>query len=89
MNSEINHESKPIIGINGGNKTEVKHAVLGGRHVKVVPIEHKYTEDEDDYLIFKEGEGYVMLDSYIDRGLNRSFKIVIDRSSGTCSVEDL
>ncbi|MEP1486833.1 MAG: hypothetical protein ABJK28_00240 [Algibacter sp.] len=89
MNSEINHESKPIIGINGGNKTEVKHVVLGGRHVKVVPIEYKYTEDEDDYLIFKEGEGYVMVDSYIDRGLNRSFKIIIDRSSGTCSVEDL
>lgn len=88
LSSEINRESKPIIGINGGNK-EVKHFVLGGRHVKVVPIEHKYTKDEDDYLIFKEHEGYVVVDSYIDRSLNSSFKIIIDRSLGTCAVEDL
>lgn len=88
LSSQINLESKPIIGINGGNKA-VKHFVLEGCHAKVVPIEHKYTEDEDDYLIFKEHDGYVVVDSYMDHSLNTTFKIIIDRSSGTCSVEDL
>ena len=65
----------------------MNHPVIAGRHVKVVPIEHKGTDEEDDYLIFKESEGLVVVDSYIDRELNKSFKIVIDRSAGTSSVE--
>ena len=40
-------------------------------------------------MIFKENEGYVVVDSYVDRSLNKSFNIVIDRSAGTCSVENL
>ena len=31
----------------------------------------------------------VVVDSYIDRSLKSCFKIIIDRSAGTCSVEDL
>lgn len=89
LSGEINLDSKPIIGINGGNKNGPKYFVLGGRHVKVVPIEHKFTDDEDDYLIFKEQDGSVVVDSYVDRCLDKSFKIMIDRSAGTCFVEDL
>lgn len=86
LGADINRNSKPIIGINGGHK-EVKLHVIAGRHVRVVPIEHKLTDLEDDYLIFKEHDGYVMVDSYIDRSLNKSFKVLIDRPAGTCSVE--
>ena len=86
LGAQINRKSKPMIGINGGNK-EVRVHNLNGRHVKVVPIEHKTTDNETDYLVFKEGEGFVTIDSYIDRRLNKSFRIVVDRSLGTCSVE--
>lgn len=87
LGAEIDRrKNKPLIGINGGTK-EVKHHVIAGRHVKVVPIENKKTDNEDDYLIFKENEGFVVVESYVDRRLDQSFKIVIDRAAGTCSVE--
>lgn len=84
--AEIDRKNKPLIGINGGTK-EVKYHVIANRHVKVVPIENKATDVEDDYLIFKENEGFVIVDSYLDHRLDKSFKILIDRSAGTCSVE--
>ena len=86
LGTDINHKSRPIIGINGGNK-EVHCYIVANHHAKVVPIEHKKTDEEDDYLIFKENEGYVTVDSYIDRKLNKSFNILIDRASRTCSIE--
>lgn len=89
LSGEINLASKPIIGSNGGNKNGVKYHLLGGRHVKVVPIEHKFSDDEDDYLIFKEKDGSIVVDSYVDRSLDKSFRLRVDRSAGTCSVEDL
>lgn len=87
LGAEIDRKNKPIIGINGGTK-KVKHHVIAGRHVKVVPIENKYTDKEDDYLILKEKEGYLVVDSYVNRLLDKSFKIVINRSTGTCSIEE-
>lgn len=89
LRNTINLESKPVIGISGGNPTEVKRSVLDGRHIRVSPTENKINDDEDDYLIFKENEGYVVVESYVDRSLNKSFKIIIDRSAGTCIVENL
>ncbi|MEP3479963.1 MAG: metallophosphoesterase [Fuerstiella sp.] len=86
LGTDINLKSKPIIGINGGNKG-VHQYIVSDHHAKVVPIEHKRTDEEDDYLIFKENEGSVTVDSYIDRKLNKSFKIMIDRVSRTCSIE--
>ncbi|YCM46910.1 hypothetical protein V2O64_25675 (plasmid) [Verrucomicrobiaceae bacterium 227] len=86
LGAEIDRKNKPLIGINGGSK-EAKYHVIANRHVKVVPIENKATDIEDDYLIFKENEGFVVVDSYVDRRLDQSFKIMIDRSAGTCSVE--
>lgn len=86
LGAEIDRKNKPIIGINGGSK-EAKYHVIAGRHVKVVPIENKATDVEDDYLIFKENEGFVVVDSYLDRRLDQSFKVMIDRSAETCSVE--
>lgn len=88
LGAEIDRKLKPIIGINGGNRKEVKHHVIAGRHAKVIPIENKYTDKKDDYLIFKESEGYVVVDSYLERLLDKSFKIVINRSAGTCSIEE-
>lgn len=87
LGAEIDRKNKPIIGINGGTK-EVKHHLIAGRHVKVIPIENKPTDKEDDYLIFKENEGYVVVDSYLDRRLDKSFKILINRSAETCSIEE-
>lgn len=86
LGHEIDRKIQPLIGINGGTK-EVKYHVIANRHVKVIPIENKPTDLEDDYLIFKENKGYVEVDSYVDRRLDKSFKIVIDRAAGTCSVE--
>ncbi len=86
LGAEIDRKNKPLIGINGGTK-EVKYHVIANRHVKMVPIENKATDIKDDYLIFKENEGFVTVDSYLDRRLDKSFKIIIDRSAGTCSVE--
>lgn len=83
----INLDSKPVIGISGGNPNGVKRSVLDGRHIRVSPTENKINDNEDDYLIFKENEGYVVVESYVDRSLNKSFKIIIDRSAGTCSDE--
>ncbi|MEN8865685.1 MAG: hypothetical protein ABF381_08895 [Akkermansiaceae bacterium] len=86
LGAEIDRKNEPIIGINGGTR-EVKYHVIADRHVKVIPIENKETDKEDDYLIFKENDGYAVVDSYVDRRLDQSFKIVIDRAAGTCSVE--
>ncbi|MCK0160533.1 hypothetical protein [Allomuricauda sp. F6463D] len=85
----INLTSKPVVGISGGNPNGVKLEPLSGRHVRVWPTENKINDDEDDYLIFKENEGFLVVDSYVDRSLNKSFKIIIDRSAGTLSVESL
>jgi hypothetical protein len=81
LGAEIDRKNKPMIGINGGTK-EAKYHVIANRHVKVVPIENKATDQEDDYLIFIENEGFVVVDSYVDRRLDKSFKILIDRSAG-------
>ncbi|MCH6258704.1 hypothetical protein MLD52_19245 [Puniceicoccaceae bacterium K14] len=89
LKETINLDSKPIIGISGGSPKGVHLNALDGRHVRVWPTENKINDNEDDYLIFKENEGYVVVDSYVDRSLNESFKIIIDRSAGTCLVEDL
>ena len=85
----INLDVKPVIGISGGSIKGFHVSAPGGRHVRVRPSENKINDVEDDYLIFKENEGFVVVDSYVDRSLNKSFKITIDRSAGTCSVEDL
>jgi hypothetical protein len=85
----INLDSKPIIGIRGANPWDARLNVLDGRHVIVWPMRNKDNDNEDDYLIYKENEGYVVVDSYVDRSLNKSFKITIDRSAGTSSFENL
>ncbi|MCM8536043.1 MAG: metallophosphoesterase [Lentisphaeraceae bacterium] len=77
---------KPLIGITGGNKNGNKCQLVSGRHPRFVPIEHKYTEDEVDYLIVKENDGYILLDSYLDRTLDTTWKVTIDRSAGTSSI---
>lgn len=89
LGPEIDRKNKPMIGINGGSKKGAKCHMIENRHARVVPIENKYTDNEDDYLIFKENEGYVMIDSYVDRSLNNRFKMTIDRTTGTCSVQTL
>ena len=89
FNETMNLDSKPIIGIRGGNRTGVELKEIDGRHVKIIPTENNANDNEDDYLILKENEGFVVVDSYVDRSLNESFKIIIDRSAETCSVETL
>jgi hypothetical protein len=89
FNETMNLDSKPIIGFRGGNRTGVELRAVDGRHVKIVPTENNANDNEDDYLILKENEGYVVVDSYVDRSLNKSFKIIIDRSAGTSSFETL
>ena len=59
LGAEIDRKNKPIIGVNGGTK-EAKYHVIANRHVKVVRIENKATDQDDDYLIFKESEGFVV-----------------------------
>ena len=88
LGAEIDRKNKPIIGINGGSRKGVKHHLIANRHAKVIPIENKDTDKEDNYLIFKENKGYVVVDSYVDRLLDKSFKIMINRSAGTCSIEE-
>ncbi|MCK0157287.1 hypothetical protein MWU65_08875 [Cellulophaga sp. F20128] len=83
----INLDNKPVIGISGGSSKGVNINAFNGRHVRVRPTENKINDDEDDYLIFKENEGFVVVESYVDRSLNKSFKINMNRSTGTCSVE--
>ena len=47
LGAEIDRKNKPIIGVNGGTK-EAKYHVIANRHVKVVRIENKATDQDDD-----------------------------------------
>ncbi|MCM8533641.1 MAG: hypothetical protein NE330_20925, partial [Lentisphaeraceae bacterium] len=86
--SGIEMDVKPFIGITGGNGREAKCLTVRGRHPRFNPLEHKDREDEDDYFIVKENDGYILLDSYVDHTLDKTWKVDVNRSAGTGSVAE-